>query len=328
MKILAISDRAKYERMDPEDLKAAGDSIVFVPIDASVADAVSAQPDAEVILADAISPVSAELIAALPKLRMICSEGVAYNKIDCAAAAGRGVYVTNGAGMNAGAVAEQAILLMLGLLRKVTWGDCAVRAGKQIEAKNMVFANGEDDLMDMTVGIVGLGAIGKALAARLVPFGCRVIYTSRHRKKDAEDELGIEWLGLLDLLVQSDIVILNCAVTPETTGMVNDGFLAAMKSGSYLINTARGDLVNNEALARALESGHLAGAGLDTVAPEPVTSDNPLLNLSDRAAGCVLFSPHVGGITTGSLRRLQRHMWANVHALERGERPTCVVNGI
>ena len=148
MKILAISDRAKYERMDPEDLKAAGDSIVFVPIDASVADAVSAQPDAEVILADAISPVSAELIAALPKLRMICSEGVAYNKIDCAAAAGRGVYVTNGAGMNAGAVAEQAILLMLGLLRKVTWGDCAVRAGKQIEAKNMVFANGEDDLMD------------------------------------------------------------------------------------------------------------------------------------------------------------------------------------
>lgn len=110
--------------------------------------------------------------------------------------------------------------------------------------------------------------------------------------------------------------------------MVGEAFLAAMKKGSYLVNTARGELVDNEALAQALESGHLAGAGLDTVAPEPVTSDNPLLNLSETAAVRVLFSPHVGGISTGALRRLQRHMWENVYALERGERPTCVVNGV
>ena len=328
MKILTIGGWDKYERLDPEDLERAGGSIVFVPRDATVAEAAAAAPDAEVVFIDAISPATAELMDALPRLRMICSEGVAYDKIDCAAAAERGIYVTNNAGGNAGAVAEQAVLLMLGLLRRVVWGDAAVRAGRQIEAKTSVFAQGEDDLMDMTVGIVGMGAIGRALAERLTVFGTRVVYTSRHRKEDAERELGVEWTELPDLLTAADIVSLNCAVTPETTGMVGEAFLAAMKKGSYLVNTARGELVDNEALAQALESGHLAGAGLDTVAPEPVTSDNPLLNLSETAAVRVLFSPHVGGISTGALRRLQRHMWENVYALERGERPTCVVNGV
>lgn len=328
MRILCIGGRDKYERLDPEDLEAAGKSITFVPRDATVAEAMAAAPDAEVLFIDAISPVTAELMDALPRLRMICSEGVAFDKIDCAAAAERGIYVTNNAGGNAGAVAEQAVLLILGLLRRVTWGDAETRAGRQIQAKTSVFAVGEDDLMDLTVGIVGLGAIGQALATRLVPFGCHILYTSRHRKEEVEGRLGVQWADLPTLLAQSDIVSLNCAVTPETTGMVDDGFLASMKDSSYLVNTARGDLVDNEALARALESGHLAGAGLDTVAPEPVTLDNPLLNLSDEGASRVLFSPHVGGITTGALRRLQRHMWENVRALERGERPTCVVNGL
>lgn len=328
MRILTIGGRDKYERLDPEDLRKAGDSIVFVPRDATVKQAVDACPDAEVLFIDAISPATAELMDALPKLRMICSEGVAYDKIDCKAAAERGIYVTNNAGGNAGAVAEQAILLMLGLLRRVTWGNAAVRAGGQIEAKSAVFAHGEDDLMDLTVGIIGMGAIGQALARRLAPFGCRLVYTSGHRKVALEKELGIEWMELPELLGVSHIVSLNCAVTPETAGMVDEGFLTSMREGSYLVNTARGELVDNDALAYALESGHLAGAGLDTVAPEPVTLDNPLLNLSDEALARVLFSPHVGGITTGALRRLQRHMWENVYALERGERPTCVVNGL
>jgi phosphoglycerate dehydrogenase-like enzyme len=110
--------------------------------------------------------------------------------------------------------------------------------------------------------------------------------------------------------------------------MVDDAFLAAMRPGSFLINTARGELVDNDALVRALVSGHLGGAGLDTVAPEPVTTDNPLLNLPAEVGARVLFSPHVGGITTGSMRRGQAHMWDNVARVERGERPTEIVNGL
>lgn len=328
LKILAISSRPKYEKADPADLAAAGDSIVFVGESATTAETVSQVPDAEVIFVDAISPVGADLIDALPKLRMICSEGVAFNKIDCKAAARRGVYVTNNAGGNAGAVAEQAILLMLGLLHHVVAGDSAVRAGRQIEAKHEVFAQGQDDIMDKTVGIIGLGAIGQALATRLSSFGCRVIYNSHHRKPDLEEALGIEWAERDDLLARSDFVSLNCAVTPDTVGMADASFLGKMKPGSCLINTARGELVDNVALCQALESGRLAGAGLDTVAPEPVTSDNPLLNLDEETAGHVLFSPHIAGITNGSMRRMQEHMWENVRLLEEGQRPTSVVNGI
>ncbi len=328
LKILAISSRPKYERFDPQDLATAGDSIVFAGESAEPAEAAALAPDAEVVFADAISPVPAELINALPQLRMVCSEGVAYNKIDCDAAAKRGIYVTNNAGGNAGAVAEQAVLLMLGLLHRVVSGDASVRAGRQIEAKHEVFSSGQDDIMDMTVGIIGLGAIGQALAARLTAFGCRVIYNSHHRKPELEEKMGIEWAERDDLLAQSDFVSLNCAVTSETTGMANEAFFAQMKQGARLINTARGELVDNASLVKALESGHLAGAGIDTLAPEPVTPDNPLLHLSQEASERVLFSPHIAGITNGSMRRMQQHMWQNVRLLGEDKRPTCVVNGI
>ena len=103
---------------------------------------------------------------------------------------------------------------------------------------------------------------------------------------------------------------------------------AQMKQGARLINTARGELVDNASLVKALESGHLAGAGIDTLAPEPVTPDNPLLHLSQEASERVLFSPHIAGITNGSMRRMQQHMWQNVRLLGEDKRPTCVVNGI
>ena len=169
----------------------------------------------------------------------------------------------------------------------------------------------------------------EATAARLRAFGCRVLYANRSRKPaELEETLGIEYAGLDELLAKSDIVSLHCAVTSETSGMVNGSFLAKMRPGSYLVNTARGQLVDNEALAEALERGHLAGAGLDTVHPEPVKLSNPLLQLSPQASRRVLFSPHLGGITTGSMRRGQAHMWDNVARLEAGERPTCIVNGL
>lgn len=303
--------------------------MVFVARDAAPAQAAGAVPDADVIFFDAITSVSGELMRSLPNLKLVQSEGVAFDKIDCAAAGELGIPVCNNAGGNAHAVAEQAILLMLGLLRHVRPWDQAVRDGRQIEAKGQGFAQGITDLADCTVGIIGMGHIGQALAVRLRAFGTCVLYTSRHRKPAAlESELGATWASMDELLAQCNIVSLNAAVTDKTRSMVDATFLNAMRDDAYLINTARGDLVDNAALAAALEHGTIAGAGLDTIAPEPVTSDNPLLNLSPAAASRVLFSPHVGGITTGSRRRMQQHMWDNIARLERGERPTGIVNDV
>ena len=327
--IAILGDEAAYRRLLPDNPWLGSERCVFLGRDASIEDVLASAPDADVILSDVVAPVPAALIEGLPRLRLINSEGVGFDRIDCAAAADRGV-VCNNQGMNAGAVAEQTVLLMLGLLRSVISGDAAVRDGRQMEAKMAGMRRGITDLADCTVGLVGLGCIGQAVASRLRAFGTRVVYGGGHGRKDAalEAELGVTYLPLDELLATCDFVSLHCAVTPETTGMVDAAFLAKMRPGAYLVNTARGELVDNEALAAALTAGRLAGAGLDTVAPEPVTADNPLVNLPAEVAERVLFSPHVGGITTGSLRRGQIHMWENVGRIKRGERPTCVVNGI
>ncbi len=329
MKICVLGDKAYYKRILPDNTRVDSPDVVFLGRGATNDEVVAAMPDAQILIADAIAEVNADLIERLPRLALIQSEGVSYNSFDCACAAEHGIFVCNNAGMNAGAVAEQTILLMLGLLRSVTTSDAAVRQGRQMEVKTRFMREGITDLADCTVGLVGMGAIAQATAARLAAFGCRVLYANRSRKSaELERKLGVEYAGLDGLLAGSDIVSLHCAVTPETTGMVDAPFLAKMRKGSYLVNTARGQLVNNEALAAALESGHLAGAGLDTVHPEPVELTNPLLQLSQEASQHVLFSPHLGGITTGSMRRGQAHMWENVAAVEAGQRPTCVVNGL
>lgn len=329
VKICILGDKAYYKRILPDNTRLDSPDVVFLGRDATNDEVVAAMPDTQILMADAIATIGADLIDRLPQLRLIQSEGVSYNSFDCACAAERGIFVCNNAGMNSGAVAEQTILLMLGLLRSVATSDAAVRQGRQMDVKMHFMREGITDLADCTVGLVGMGAIGQATAARLRTFGCRVLYANRSRKPaELEETLGIEYAELDELLAESDIVSLHCAVTPETYDMADEDFLAKMCQGSYLVNTARGQLVNNEALAQALESGHLAGAGLDTVHPEPVELSNPLLQLSPQASRRVLFSPHLGGITTGSMRRGQAHMWDNVARLEAGERPTCIVNGL
>lgn len=327
--ICVLGDRAYYERILPSNPYLASKHCLFLGRTATNDDIVASMPNAEILLVDAIATVDASLIERLPNLKLINSEGVGYDKIDLACAREHGVFVCNNHGMNAGAVAEQTIMLMIGLLRGVIEGDAAVRAGRQIDVKMRGMREGITDLADCTVGLVGLGAIGQATAARLRAFGCRVLYTGRARKEAAlEKELSVEYLPLEKMLPRCDFVSLHCAVTPETTGLVNAEFLAQMRPGAYLVNTARGEIVDNAALVDALVAGTLGGAGLDVVYPEPVLPNNPLLNLPEEASRKILFSPHVGGITTGSMRRGQTHMWENVARVERGERPDCVVNGL
>lgn len=176
------------------------------------------------------------------------------------------------------------------------------------------------ELGDCTVGFVGFGAIGQATARYLRPWGCKMLYNKRHPLDEGlENELGVRFASLDDLLAACDIVSLHVPVTDETRGMVDGAFLAKMRSDGVLINTARGDIVDQEALAAALEEGSIAAAGLDTLTPEPVTLDNPLVNLSPEAAGRVVFSPHVGGVAEGMFYRAHRTIWENIARLAAGE---------
>lgn len=283
--------------------------------------------DADFIFADAIAPVSRTLIEGMPNLKMIHSEGVAYNRYDLEAARERGVYVCNNAAANSASVAEHAVLLMLALNRRLMEGDRMVRQGRQIQTKTRYILEGLPELYACHVGLIGFGAIGQATARLLRAFGSRVSYCAAHRKPpQLEQELGVQWLEQEELASQCDIVSLHLPVTPQTTGLVDARFLAQMKPSALLINTARGEIVDQPALAAALEEGRIAGAGLDTLSPEPVQPDNPLLNLSPEAAAKVIFSPHVAGTTRSVFYSVHRFVWENFQKCARGERPDNLVN--
>lgn len=323
MKILILGTRARYETYLPPLPFIRQQELVFLDKDSSEEEILKQAADAGILFADAITPVRASLIRQMPKLKLIHSEGVAYDKIDLDAARERGIWVCNNKGCNAGAVAEQAILLMLMLLRHAVTGDRAVREGRQMEMKE-----GLTELSACRVGLVGFGNIARATAERLIPFGCEIYYYSRHRcPREEEERFGATYLPLEELAARCDIVSLHCPVTEETRGMVDGAFLGRMKKTACLINTAGGELVDNEALRQALLEGTIAGAGLDTIAPEPVTADHPLASLPASAGERLVLSPHLGGITEAAFRRCHFHMWRNAERVADGHKPDNIVNG-
>lgn len=326
MKVLIIGNPKRSERYAPKEGIINEVEKVFVPLNTPTEQILSVARDAEVIIADAIAAVPEELVCAMPNLKLIQSEGVAYNRIAVEAATRRHIYVCNCKAMNSHAVAEQTILLMLGLLRDVVYCHQSELDGRQLEIKEQKMVEGITDLADCTVGLAGFGDIGKATAERLRGFGCKVFYFSRHQQPSAtERHYNVEFCSSLEELAgKCDIVSLHLAVTPETKHIVNAEFLSHMKQGSYLINTSRGDLVDNAALAAALHSGRLAGAAFDTIMPEPTPADHPILKAAANAR--VLVSPHIGGVTAGSFAKGYRIMWENVRRIAAHEMPENVVN--
>jgi len=289
MKILILGDQARYEKYMPALPFIRQQELVFLDKSSSLSTVLAAAPDAEILFVDAITAVPAEWIHGLPRLKMIHSEGVAYDKIDLDAA----------------------------------------REGRQMEVKERYMESGIRELSACRVGLVGFGDIAKATAERLAPFGCEMVYYSKHRRdRQEEEQYGVTYLSLEELTASSDIVSLHCAVNDETRGMVNEAFLNRMRRDAYLVNTARGDLVDNEALRQALLTGHLAGVGLDTLAPEPVPADHPLVTLPAPACDRVVLSPHLGGITEASFRRAHLHMWRNAERVVDGHKPDDIVNGV
>jgi phosphoglycerate dehydrogenase-like enzyme len=249
-------------------------------------------PDVDVLW-HVLKPCTAEMIAAAPKLRLIQKIGVGVNTIALDAAKARGIPVCNLPGTNSQAVAEMALLLMLACLRKLPRFDATTRDGSAWRA-DPAMQDGLGELSGRTVGLVGFGAIPQALAPVLRALGCRVIYTAR----SARAEAARDFRTLDALLAESDIVSLHIPETPETRYLISAAGLARMKPGAILINTARGGLVDQAALAAALRSGHLAAAGLDVFAQEPADPSDPIFALEN-----VVVTPHVGWLTSGTFDR-------------------------
>lgn len=329
MKVLIIGNEDRYKKYMPNLDIVREATMLFCPRGAGDEELLQAGADADAIAIDPVAKLSGNVIRQMPNLKIIQSEGVGFNGIDCKAAKERGIYVCNCKGANAGAVAEQTVLLMLALLRNIIVGDRTEREGNQIYIKEQMMVEGITELADCKIGLIGFGDIAKATAKRLRPFECETYYYTKIRKPaNVEKDYNVSYMDLNEMIHSCDIISIHCPVTQETIGMINREFLNKMKPTAYIVNTARGEIIDNQALYDALVSGQIKGAGLDTVAPEPTTRDNILLNLPEEYANRIIFSPHIGGITTSYFYRAHKKNWSNIAIALKGERPNHIVNGL
>jgi D-3-phosphoglycerate dehydrogenase len=243
------------------------------------------------------------------RLRVISRYGVGVDSVDLQAARERGIVVTNTPGANSVSVAELTVGLMLSLARQIPEGAAALRQGQWPRLAGI-------SLEGKTIGIVGLGAIGKELARRLRGFDCRIIAYDPFPDRAFAEANEVELLSLDDLLMQSDFVSLHLPLLPETNGVVNRDFLAKVKKGAFLVNTARGEIVDESAIMEALQSGKLRGAALDVFAPEPPSPDNPLLAMKQ-----VISTPHLASQTDSATNRMGWMAMRDCLAVLRGEPP-------
>lgn len=329
MKILVFGPKARYDAYLPKFAAQMDAELVFCPLNSSPVQAAAANSDAEILFTDPITDTNKEILDLLPKLKLIQSEGVAFHRIELGEARRRGIFVCNNKGCNAASVAEHTVMLMLMALRHGITGHNAVREGRQIQMKEAVMASDSPELGECSVGLVGFGDIAQATARRLAPFGCPLYYYSLHRRSSEEEsDFGITYLPLEELAAVCDILSLHCAVNDQTRNMINAGVISRMKPSSILVNTARGDLVDNQAVRQALLEGRISGIAMDTLAPEPTPGDHPLVDLPFEVRDRAIYSPHLGGNTGGSFRRAHNNMWNNARLILEGKRPNFVVNGL
>jgi glyoxylate reductase len=259
-------------------------------------------PELDGLLSLLTDPVDAELIGAAPRLRAISNFAVGVDNVDLDAAAARGIPVGNTPDVLTDTTADLAVALMLGISRRLVEGDAYVRRGEWRTWETGLLLG--HDLHGATVGIVGFGRIGRAVGRRLEGFGCEILHTSRSGGVPLEE-----------LLDRSDFVSVHPPLTPETRGLIGDEALRRMKPTAYLVNTARGPIVDSDALGRALRSGRIAGAALDVTDPEPLPGGHPLLDAPN-----LLVLPHLGSATRATRARMADMAVDNLLAGLAGER--------
>jgi ribulose-phosphate 3-epimerase len=260
------------------------------------------------VLISGTEPVTARVLEAAPRLKVIAKHGVGYENIDLEAAARRGIPVVVSGDVIADSVADMTLGLLLALVRQIPQGDRAVREGRWPRCVGV-------ELRDKVCGLIGLGRIGKAVCRRVKAFGMRPMAFDLYRDEAFARSWGVEYLELEQLLQVADVVSLHLPLTPQTFRLLNRERLALMKPGAYLINTARGELVDEEALEEALRAGRLGGAACDVFAQEPPGA-HPLLTLEN-----VIATPHSAGQTVEGLRKMGEITVENILRVLAGREP-------
>ena len=280
-------------------------------------DAATRIGDAEVVFINKVR-LTDEIFAACPNLKLVSILATGYNIVDLAAAKRRGITVCNVPGYSTRAVVQMTFALLLEICQQVGLHSGAVHTGRWQTCPDFCFWDRPlIELDGKTMGIVGYGAIGSAVGTVAQALGMKLLVTARHEKPVPE---GARFVSLPELLAQSDVVSLHCPQTAENARMIDAGALAQMKDGAILLNTARGGLLDEQAVADALRSGKLLAAGMDVVSAEPIRADNPLLT----APNCFL-TPHIAWAPLETRRRLQAISAENLRAFLAGK-PQNVVN--
>lgn len=274
--------------------------------------------DADIILINK-APITRQVLEACPNLKLICVLATGYNVVDCAAAKERGIPVCNVPDYGTAAVAQFTFALLLELCHQVGYHAQTVRDGKWCTCPDFCYWDTPQmELAGKTLGIIGFGRIGRAVGKIANAFGLKVIAYNRSQCEEGK-AIG-SYVNLEELLTTSDIISLHCPLTAENTGMINEDAIAKLKDGAILINTARGPLVDEAALAAALKSGKLRGAACDVVSAEPMAATNPLKD----ATNCIV-TPHMAWAPIESRMRIQACTERSIRAFLDGH-PINTVN--
>ncbi len=260
-----------------------------------------------------LDEIDENVISKAKNLKVISRYGSGYDRVDIEAAKKTGIYVTNTPGANAISVAELTIGLAIAATRSIPYANIETKKGKWPRLKGIT-------LQGKMFGLIGLGNIAKEVVLRLKGFNCKLVTYHPHRNPEFEGEHNIEYCSLNNLLGKSDFVSLHVPVLSTTSKMVNKDFLKKMKKGSILINTSRGELIDEDALYESLKSGHLRAAALDAFSKEPPNHDNPLLSLPQ-----VIVTPHMGAGTDMAANEMGRIAMEDCIAILKGERPKYIV---
>ena len=263
--------------------------------------------------------VDREMLDGAPSLRVLANMAAGYDNVDPVMAAEAGVWLTNTPGVLAETTADMAFALLMAAARNVVASDRDTRAGGWKTWSPTAHLG--RDVFGATLGVVGLGEIGEAMARRAAGFRMRVLYASRTRKPEAERGLGVEWATLDELLAESDFVSLHTPLSAETHHLMNAARFARMRPDAILINTARGKVVDQDALVAALASGHLGGAALDVTDPEPLPLEHPLYSFSN-----VVVTPHIASASRATRSKMADMAAANILAVLAGKEPPNAVN--
>ncbi|MEG1060057.1 MAG: D-2-hydroxyacid dehydrogenase [Oscillospiraceae bacterium] len=319
MKMVALDEHAEtLGGISWEKMSGLGNLVLNERCTADEVDALIS--DADIIFTTKI-PITSENMQRAKNLKLIQAMATGYNIIDIDAAAKLGIAVCNVPSYSTEPVAQHTFSLILELCNHVGGYSSDAKSGRWAKSPDFSYIDYPlTELYGKTIGIIGYGAIGRRVGEIANAFGMRVLYTKR--TKPDNEKNGARYAELSELLAKSDIISLNCALTADTNKLINKTSIAAMKKGAMVVNTARGGIVDETALASALNSGYLAGAAVDVLSTEPPQEDNPLL----RANNCIV-TPHIAWATLDSRRRLMDIATENVRAFIEGN-PRNVVNGL